>query len=517
MEGCISMSKKRALISVTDKTGVVEFALGLQESGFEIISTGNTYKKLKQSGVNAITIDEVTGFPEILDGRVKTLNPHIHGGILFRRDLKSHVETVKQHDIESIDLVCVNLYDFEGTVKSGKPHNDIIENIDIGGPSMIRSAAKNYKDVIVVVDINDYETILEKVKNGEVDEAYRQKLAYKAFRTTARYDSLISTYFAEKEEDEYPEVMNMSFEKVQTLRYGENPHQKGVLYRDSSAKNPILNFEQLNGKELSFNNINDLHGCLEIMREFKDEDEVVCVGIKHTNPCGVGLGKNSYDAYIKCYEADKVSIFGGIVGITSTIDSDTASKLSEIFLEIVVAYDFTDEALEILSKKKNLRVLKIKKLEDSKQKYDMKYLDGMLLVQDKNTSLANEYKTVTKLEPKEDELEDMKFGLKIVKHMKSNAIAIVKDGQTLALGCGQTSRIWALSNALINNEDKDFSGAVLVSDAFFPFDDCVDLAHKHGITAVVQPGGSIKDQDSIDACDRNSMSMVFTGIRHFKH
>lgn len=508
---------KRALISVTDKTGVVDFARELNNLGYEVISTGNTYKTLKENGVNAITIDEVTKFPEMLDGRVKTLNPYIHGGILYKRDNESHVDTVNEYNIGSIDIVVVNLYDFEGTLKSGKSHDIVIENIDIGGPSMIRSAAKNYKDVTVVVDINDYDMIIEKLKNDDLNLEDRKKLSYKAFSTTARYDSLISNYFAGEVGDTYPEILNLTFTKEQTLRYGENPHQNGVLYGQSNAKNPILNYEQLNGKELSFNNINDLHGCLEVMREFKDSKEVVSVAIKHTNPCGVGLGKDSLEAYTKCYEADKVSIFGGIVGITSTVDEETAKKMSEIFLEIVVAYDFTPEALEILNKKKNLRVLKLQKIEDSLQSYDIKYLDGKLLVQDKNNKVIDKYETVTNIEPTKEQLQDMEFGMRVVKNMKSNAIAIVKDGQTLALGCGQTSRIWALKNALENNKDKDFTGAVLASDAFFPFDDCITLANEYGINAVVQPGGSMNDKDSIEACNKYNMTMVFTGIRHFKH
>ena len=508
---------KRALISVTDKSGVVEFAKELNSLGYEVISTGNTFKILEENGVKAIQIDEVTKFPEMLDGRVKTLNPYIHGGILYKRDDENHVKTVKEYEIGSIDLVVVNLYDFEGTLKAGKSHEEMIENIDIGGPSMIRSAAKNYKDVTVIVDINDYDMVIEKLKNNDLTLEDKKRLSYKAFSTTARYDALISSYFAGQVGDDYPEILNLTFQKEQTLRYGENPHQHGVLYSQPNAKNPILNYEQLNGKELSFNNINDLHGCLEVMREFKDNEEVVSVAIKHTNPCGVGLGKDSLEAYIKCYEADKVSIFGGIVGITSTVDEATAQKLSEIFLEIVAAYDFTEEALEILKKKKNLRVLKLDKIENSLQPYEMKYLDGKLLIQDKNNLLAEKYETVTKVPTTKEQLQDMEFGMKVVKNMKSNAIAIVKNGQTLALGCGQTSRIWALKNALENNSDKDFSGAVLASDAFFPFDDCVTLANEYGIKAVIQPGGSMRDQDSIDACNKYEMTMVFTGVRHFKH
>jgi phosphoribosylaminoimidazolecarboxamide formyltransferase/IMP cyclohydrolase len=511
------MSKKRALISVTDKTGVVDFAKELSSLGYQIVSTGNTFRVLKEKVENVIQIDDVTKFPEILDGRVKTLNPMIHGGILYKRDNKDHVDTIKEHNIEPIDIVVVNLYDFEGTLKAGKNHDEIIENIDIGGPSMIRSAAKNYKDVAVVVDINDYEYIIDKLKKDDLTVEDRKNLAYKAFSTTGRYDSLISNYFAEEVGDKYPNILNMSFQREHKLRYGENPHQNGLLYSDSSAKNPILNYEQLNGKEISYNNLNDLHGCLEVMREFKDSDEIVAVAIKHANSCGVGLGKNPFEAYTKCYEADPVSIFGGIVGITSTVDKATAEKLHEIFLEIVVAYDYESEALEILNQKKNLRVLKIDKIEDSLQPFEMKYLDGKLLVQDKNDVLFEKMEVVTEVKPSDRELKDMEFAMKIAKNLKSNAIAVVKDGQTLALGCGQTSRIWALKNALENNNEKDFTGAVLASDAYFPFDDCVALAHEYGITSVVQPGGSIRDKDSIEACDKYKMSMVFTGIRHFKH
>lgn len=508
---------KRALISVTDKTGVVEFGKKLNELGYEIISTGNTFKKLQENGVQVIQIEDVTHFPEMLDGRVKTLNPYVHGGILYRRDVQSHVDTVKEHNIGSIDMVVVSLYDFEGAVRSGKSHEDIVENIDIGGPSMIRSASKNYKDVTVVVDIADYPMIIEKLENGGLTEEDRRNLAYKAFATTARYDTLISSYFAKVAGDKFPEMLTLTFEKDTELRYGENGHQRGLLYSQPNAVNPVLNFEQLNGKELSFNNINDLHGCLEFMREFKDDKEVCAVAIKHANACGVGLGKDSAEAFNKCFEADKVSIFGGIVGITSTVDLKTAEMLKPIFLEIIVAYDFEPDALELLQTKKNLRVLKVAKIEESKQGLDMKYLDGKLLVQDKDIIKDEAFEIKTKAQPTDDQARDMEFGMKIVKNLKSNAIAIVKDGQTLAMGCGQTSRIWALSNALVNNKEKDFKGAVLASDAFFPFDDCVRLAAEYGINAIVQPGGSVRDEDSIKACDELGISMVFTGVRHFKH
>ncbi|SHJ93910.1 bifunctional phosphoribosylaminoimidazolecarboxamide formyltransferase/IMP cyclohydrolase [Tepidibacter formicigenes] len=508
---------KRALISVTNKEGIVDFAKKLLNLGYEIVSTGNTYKILNKANINALKIDEVTNFPEILDGRVKTLNPYIHGGILFKRDKEEHINAINEHNIKSIDMVVVNLYDFEGSLKQNKNHEEMIENIDIGGPTLIRAASKNYKDVIVVVDPSDYNYIIEKLKNNSLSIEDKSNLAFKAFSMTARYDSLISNYFANILGEKYPKYLNLTFEKESELRYGENPHQRACFYKESFSQNSILDFEKLNGKELSFNNINDLYGCLDILKEFKDEDKVASVAIKHTNPCGVATGENAYEAFKKCYEADSVSIFGGIVGINSTIDEQTANILNSIFLEIVVAYDYTPKALEILKQKKNLRILKIKDLNTSNRGYDFKYLDGKLLAQDENEKLYDKFEVVTKTKPSKSEIEDMKFGMKIVKHMKSNGIAIVKDGKTMALGPGQTSRIFSLENALYNNKDKDFNGAVLASDAFFPFDDCVRLASKYGIKAIVQPGGSLKDEDSIKACDELGISMTFTGIRHFKH
>lgn len=513
---------KRALISVTDKSNIVEFSKELIGLGYEIISTGNTHRILVENGLDAISIEDVTGFPEILDGRVKTLNPYIHGGLLYKRDEKTHCDTVEKHEIKAIDMVVVNLYNFEGNLKDKKEHDTMIENIDIGGPSMIRSAAKNYKDVVVVTDIEDYDMIIDELKSkGEVSLEKKEKLAYKAFSLTAHYDSIISNYFMDKVKDEHPRYLNLTFERESKLRYGENPHQRASLYKENYAIETILDFEQLNGKELSFNNINDLNGALEIVREFDEDpnydENVIAVGIKHTNPCGVGIAKTPFEAFEKAYEGDKVSIFGGIVAINSLVDAKTAQMLNSIFLEIVAAYGYTDEALEILTKKKNLRVLKLEDLKNKTRNMDVKYLDGKLLLQDRNRKVYDELKVVTKKQPQKSQLADMEFGMKVLKHAKSNAICIVKDGMTLALGLGQTSRIWALKNALENNSDKDFSGSVLVSDAFFPFDDCVRLAKEYNIDAIIQPGGSINDKDSIKACDELDMSMVFSGIRHFKH
>ena len=506
---------KRALISVTNKDKIVEFAKGLEELGFEIVSTGGTLNKLLSEGVKAISIDEVTGFPEMLDGRVKTLHPMVHGALLYRRDLESHCKTVEEHNIKPIDLVCVNLYEFEKALKQNKPMADMIENIDIGGPSMIRSAAKNFKDVLIVTDPKDYETILEGLKNNTIDYDFRLNLAYKAYTMTAAYDSMISRYFAGVCNDEFPETLNISLKKVEHLRYGENSQQKANRYQDSFVQKSLLDYEQLNGKEISFNNLNDLYGAVALVREFKGN--TVTAAIKHSTPCGVAIGSTGYESYVKAYEADPQSIFGGIIAVNYKIDKATALEMNKIFLEIVAAPDFDDDALEVLKKKKNLRVLRLLNLEANEAKYDIKYLEGNVLVQNLNTKMIDEMKVVTNAQPTEAQLSDMEFGMKVVKYVKSNAICIVKNGVTLAIGGGQTSRVWALENAIHNNQDKDFTGSVLASDAFFPFNDCVQVAANAKISAIIQPGGSIKDQDSIDLCNELNIPMVFSGYRHFRH
>ena len=506
---------RRALVSVTNKDGVVDFCKGLEKLGFEIVSTGGTLNKLVAEGVKAIAIDEVTKFPEMLDGRVKTLHPMVHGGLLFRRDLEDHVNTVKKHGIVPIDLVCVNLYEFEKALKAGKPMEDMIENIDIGGPSMIRSAAKNFKDVLIVTDVNDYGKVLEAIENGTDDYNFRLNLAYKAYSTTGAYDAMISRYFAGVVGDEFPETLNISLKKVEHLRYGENSQQAANKYEDPFVQTSLLDYEQLHGKEISFNNVNDLYGAVAVVREF--EDQIVTAAIKHSTPCGVAIGATGYESYMKAYEADPQSIFGGIVAVNYKVDKATAVEMNKIFLEIVAAPDFDEDALELLKGKKNLRILKLTNLQAREAKYDIKYLEGKVLVQELNTKMIDEMKVVTNAQPTEAQLSDMEFGMKVVKYVKSNAICIVKNGVTLAIGGGQTSRVWALENAIHNNQDKDFNGAVLASDAFFPFNDCVQTAADAGISAIVQPGGSVRDQDSIDLCNEKNIPMVFTGYRHFRH
>ena len=504
---------KRALISVSDKTNIVEFAKGLEKHSFEVISTGGTYTHLKNNGVSCISIEDVTHFPEILEGRVKTLHPKIHGGLLSKRGNELHNKHVAENNIEYIDLVCVNLYPFEATVKKeGVSEEEIIENIDIGGPSMLRSAAKNFNDVAVVTDINDYEKVLEELEQGGISYETRRALAIKVFNTTASYDAAIANYFNKKDKL-VPERLTLSYNLQDSLRYGENPHQKAYHYvQDNNESYALQNAVQLHGKEMSYNNIQDASAALDILSEF---DETTCVAVKHMNPCGVATGNSVFEAYSRAYEADPVSIFGGIVAVNGKVDKETAEKMHSIFLEIILATDYDEEALEILTKKKNLRIYKLSE-KNNNHEQQIKSVRGGILVQDFNDNLADEYESVTEKKVDESQQRDIEFGLKVVKHVKSNAIVVVKDGQTLGIGAGQMNRVGSCKIALEQAGEKA-RGAVLASDAFFPMRDSADIAADYGITAIVQPGGSIRDQESIDACNEKGVAMVFSKIRHFKH
>lgn len=517
---------KRALISVSDKTGIVEFAQKLNDLGVSIISTGGTFKVLKEAGIPVINISDVTGFPECLDGRVKTLHPNIHAGLLAMRSNPEHMKQVEELNVELIDMVVVNLYPFKQTImKPDVTRADAIENIDIGGPTMLRAAAKNYQDVSVVIDPTDYEQVLSEIKEtGAVSVKTNFYLAAKVFNHTAYYDTMIANYLRDKAGlPKYPDTISMTFEKVQDMRYGENPHQSAAFYKEVGNSDGMLSgIEQLHGKELSFNNINDLHGALELLKEFDEEPTVVAC--KHSNPCGVASGKDIHEAYVRAYNTDPVSIFGGILCANRKIDKATAEEISKIFLEIVLAPDFDDDALEVLEQKKNIRLLKLKDVmkKQPETAYDVKKVSGGILIQDIDSKLlGDELKVVTDRKPTEKEMEDLLFTWKVVKFTKSNGIAIGKDKQSVGIGPGQVNRIWATEQA-IDHGTKQLGadvvkGAVLASDAFFPFDDCVEAAHKAGITAIIQPGGSKRDQDSIDACNKYGIAMVFTGMRHFRH
>ncbi len=513
--------KKRAFISVFDKTGVVEFAKELIALGFEILSTGGTQKTLEDEGLKVVNVSEITGFPECLDGRVKTLHPKIHAGILAMRANKEHMSQLDKLDVDLIDVVAVNLYPFKETISKDKVElEDAIENIDIGGPTMLRAAAKNWQDVAVVVDAADYSKVIDEYKaNGQVSKETKFYLCGKVFENTAAYDALIAAYLRNvRDPNEIPEKLTLTFEKQIDMRYGENPHQKAAFYKEPLAvPGSLANAKQLNGKELSFNNINDTAGALDTLREFSD---CTVVAVKHANPCGVGSAPTVFEAYKKAHDCDPISIFGGIVAVNREVDKQTAEEMNKIFLEIVVAPSYTKEALEVLCTKKNLRVLELPDItsaEGAKKAYDAKKVLGGLLLQDMNTILLEEdIKVVTKRKPTDKEMEDLMFGFKVVKHTKSNGIVLAKDGATTGVGPGQTNRIWASEMAITRSGEKA-KGAVLASDAFFPFDDCVEVAAKAGITAIIQPGGSIRDEDSIKKCDEYGIAMVFTGIRHFKH
>ena len=509
--------KKRALISVSNKEKIVDFAKGIAEFGYEIVSTGGTLKVLQEAGIPAISVDEVTGFPEMLDGRVKTLHPFIHGGLLGRRSNPDHVKQMEEHHIAPIDMVVVNLYPFKETLeKANVTKEEIIENIDIGGPTMLRSAAKNFADVTVVVDPKDYDSVLAAIEENRLDVAFREKLAAKVFRHTAHYDALIAQYFMEETKETFPETYTVTYEKVQNLRYGENPHQQAAFYKDPVVSGmSIARAKQLHGKELSYNNIQDANAALEILAEY---EEPAAVAVKHMNPCGIGVAETIEDAFQRAYNADPVSIFGGIVALNREVNQETAEKLSKIFLEIVIAPNFTEEALEILTQKKNIRLLQLVFSKAEKESLKLTAVNGGVLVQtkDQTITLPEDWIVATDRKPSEQEIADLLFAWKAVKHVKSNAIVLAKDNMTVGIGAGQMNRVGSAKIAIEQAGDKA-NGAVMASDAFFPMPDTVEEAAKAGIKAIIQPGGSKRDQDSIDVCNKHGICMVYTGIRHFKH
>ncbi len=511
---------KRALISVYNKDGVVEFAHLLVERNWEIVSTGGTARLLKESGLPVTGVEEITGFPEILEGRVKTLHPYVHGGILARREKESHLQELNSHGINPLDMVVVNLYPFKEVVsRPDVTREEALENIDIGGPTMIRAAAKNYHGVIVVVNPERYGSIMEELdEDGELSEDLRYQLAVEAFAHTAEYDSFIASYLNQQsgEEDAFPAQVVLPYRRVQHLRYGENPQQKAAYYRDIDAKEGDLsNYRQWQGKELSFNNINDLNAAWELVKEFK---ETAVVAVKHTNPCGVGVADSVKEAYSKAYDSDPVSIFGGIVAVNREVDPSTAEEMNRIFLEVIAAPSFHPEALKILENKPDIRLLTIPIDDSSEMKWDFKKTSGGLLIQevDNEPVRAETGDVVTQAKPDSKQLEDLTFALKVVKHVKSNAIVVVSSGQTLGVGAGQMNRVNSARIAL-NQAGEKAKGAVMASDAFFPFPDTAEVAAKAGIKAIVQPGGSMKDKESIEVCNQHGITMVFTGRRYFQH
>ena len=520
---------KRAIISLTDKTGVVDFAAELSALGVEIISTGGTARVIEEAGVEVTPISEVTGFPEMLDGRVKTLHPKIHGGLLGVRDNDKHRQAMEEHSIEPIDMVVVNLYAFEETVRGGATLDEAIENIDIGGPSMLRSAAKNNKFVAAVTDPADYALILDEMKGngGAVSRETRLALAKKVFALTARYDGAISNYLnslsGEGESKAFPDTLTVQFDKLQELRYGENPHQGAAFYRGrESGGDTLADSKKLHGKELSYNNILDLNACAGLVKEYT---EPVAVLIKHNNPCGVAISDSGIaDAYDKALACDSTSAFGGIFGFNREVDAELAAKLKPVFFEAIIAPSYNAEALALLMKKKNLRIIDMPSLGASGGKAgpgtrELRTVSGGLLAQAPDTGSASDLKTATERGSTEAELEDLLFAWRVAKHVKSNVIVLARDGRTIGIGAGQMSRIDSTKIAVMKaaSAGLDVKGSVLASDAFFPFRDNVDLAAEHGVTAIIQPGGSIRDDEVIEAADSNSIAMVFTGIRHFKH
>ena len=508
----------RALISVSDKTGVAAFAAALSRLGWEIIATGGTQRLLEQQGVKTIGISEVTGFPEICDGRVKTLHPKVHGGLLARRDLPSHLAALKENGIEFIDLVCVNLYPFAATIaKEGVTMEEAVENIDIGGPSMLRSAAKNWKDVTVVCDPGDYGRVIDEISHeGNTKPETRLMLSAKAYTHTAQYDTMIARYM--RAQAGLPEKLFLEYDLKQPLRYGENPHQDARFFAACKPESFSLAFaRQIQGKEMSYNNIQDANAALNIVRDFP---EPFCVALKHMNPCGAAIGATIEEAWQAAYEADKVSIYGGIVAVNRELTAEVAAGMKPIFLEIVIAPSFSPEALDILSTKKNLRVLQVDMTPCSTAPMQYVGVNGGMLVQQLDVAVekVDASMCVTRVRPTEAQLRDLDFGWRIVKHVKSNAIAVVRDGHTLGIGAGQMNRVGSAEIALKEAQAAGFTeGLILASDGFLPFGDTVALAAQYGVAAIIQPGGSIRDEESIQKADELDITMLFTGVRHFKH
>lgn len=509
--------KKRALLSVSDKSNIVEFAQGLEALGYEVLSTGGTLQIIQEAGVQARPVDEITGFPEILDGRVKTLHPNVHGGLLAKRNKEEHMQTLAENDIAPIDVVVVNLYPFKETLaKQDVSHEEIIENIDIGGPTMLRAAAKNYEDVAVIVNPAMYEQVLELLQLDALTSEVRKELAAEVFRHTAHYDGMIATYFTETTNDLFTPTFSRTFERVQSLRYGENPHQQATFYEIPNYHGVSLaTATQLHGKELSYNNIQDANAALEIVLEY---DEPTAVAVKHMNPCGIGLADNLSTAFARAYEADPISIFGGIIAVNREVDEATAKQMSEIFLEIVIAPSFSPAALDLLTAKKNIRLLEVPLDNDVSVYEKMTSVKGGLLVQtnDTGTVTKEDLDVVTDIAPTDAQWDDLLFAWKAVKHVKSNAIVLAKEKQTIGVGAGQMNRIGAAEIALEQAGEKAID-AVLASDAFFPMPDTVEAAAKAGVKAIIHPGGSKRDQDSIDVCNAHGIAMVCTNMRHFKH
>lgn len=524
------MTIKRALLSVSDKTGLADFARHLVAHGVELISTGGTKKMLEDEKIPVIDVAEVTGFPEIMDGRVKTLHPKVHGGLLGRRDSDAHKSAMRIHQISNIDLLVVNLYPFVATVKSGADYDTVIENIDIGGPAMIRAAAKNHAAVTVVVDPTDYDAVVEQLKEcGEVPLKARQRFAAKAYSRTAAYDAAISNWFAETLEFEELPHRSFSGKLDEVMRYGENPHQWAAFYKDGSDRAGVATAQQIQGKSLSYNNINDTDAAFELVSEFDPSDKAAVAIIKHANPCGVGLGEDLVDAYDKALRCDPVSAFGGIVALNREIDADVAAKIIEVFTEVIIAPSATPQALAIFESKKNLRLLLTGDLADTKQEgLTVKSVSGGMLVQTRdNKSVADcELKVVTKRQPTDQEMADLKVAAIVAKHVKSNAVIYTKEGSTVGIGAGQMSRVDSARTAHRKSKDAAKAikqkgalteGSVVASDAFFPFADGLISAVEAGATAVIQPGGSIRDDEVIAAADEAGIAMVFTGMRHFRH